>query len=109
MNKITLMANQVHTLEEYIGNLRDQAGEWSETYHDLQVEGEALLEWLRANETVEHPNGLWVIDVRVGGISPEYDDKLDRYYKTEELKDQANNLYWELMTVVDRWTAADSA
>ena len=95
----------MHSLEDYIGNLRDQGYEWAEEYHQQLVAEDALWDWLKANETLPNPYGLWVIDVRDGGVSPEYDAKLAAY----SLKEQARAVYDGIMVVVDRFAAAQAA
>ena len=96
-------------LEDYVENLRLQADVYAERYHQLAAERDQLWQWMRANETLPHPNGLWVIDVRVGGVSPAYDDALDRYDAMEEEMAVSSTVYWEMMVVVDTWAADQAA
>ena len=56
-----------------------------------------------------HPNGLWVMDIRDGGVSPEYDAKLAEYYRAQDLKEQAINVYDDIMVVVNAAVAAQAA
>ena len=104
-----LFKNQEFDFEDILRNLEDQGYYWAEVYRQEQVTEDGLWNWLRANGTLPHPDGLWVIDVRGGGLSPEYDAKMEAYDRTVARKEQARSVYDDIMVVVDAAAASQAA
>ena len=105
----SLFANQVFDFHDYVDNLHEQADRFNGIYYQLKQEQEDLWDWMRANEYLESENGSWLIDVRVGDISPAYDYALNQYYVKEEQMQVAQTIYREMMMVVEMWSAAPAA
>ena len=76
--------------EDYVFDLVAQLdGLWDRST-DLAEEEEHLWHWLHDPLHTSIPGEFWVVDVRVGGLSPEYDRHNDRYYEVQIEKEEVD-------------------